>query len=351
MTNLLRRLLVGWMLAGLAWSLSACNPMQEGSYTAERFKKARAIKRQAELQRSGLSKYLAGVDDTARILYVAMAGGQAQIFSIKPDGTDIVQLTRDAGYKTRPVWNLQHTQIVFYQYPDDRPLGDEVSLMVMQADGSGARAVVSGKRIDARRLRACWKPDNTVLYVQEIDFPSILYGYDVATGSQVETIRLPKNSFLTEVHSLSPDLSYLGGSGPAKKDNVLHVGTIRRDGKMETDLMRPFQKGSFHLGSIVWSYDGQLVAFELDKIIIVMSKSFGLDLQVYTVVPQDFSGELSCPSFSPSCNQIACIMGVTHEGQVGSGDQAVASDVWIMSINGTRQRRLTQNGTCFDPAW
>lgn len=350
MPHIPRRLFLGWVLASLAWTVSGCGGGQKATL-ADSMKHARAIKRQALLQQSGLSKYLAGVDDTARLLYVAMADGQAQIHSVQPDGTGVTQLTREPGYKTKPVWNLPHTQIAFYQYPDDRPLGDTVSIMVMQADGSGLRAVVSGKRIDARRLRAVWKPDSTVLFVQERDFPTILYGYDVATGQQAETIRLPKSSFLTEVHSISPDMTFLGGTGPAKQDNVMHVGTVKRDGKPETDLMRPFQKGSYQLGTVVWSYDGQLVAFEVDKIIIVMSKVFSLGFEAYTITPQDFSGELSNPSFSPSGAQVACIMGVTHEGQVGSGDQSVSTDVWVMNVNGTRQRRLTQDGTCFDPAW
>jgi Tol biopolymer transport system component len=350
MKHIPRRLLLGWVIASLAWGISACSPGKQ-STLADSLKHARAIRRQAAMQRSGISQYLAGVDDTARLLYVAMVDGQSQIHSIKPDGSGVTQLTRDPGYKGRPMWNLPHSQIAFFQYPDDRPLGDTVSLMVMQADGSGARAVVSGKRIDARRLRASWKPDSTVLYVQELDFPTILYGYDVATGQQVETIRLPKSSFLTEVHSLSPDMTFLAGTGPAKQDNVMHVGTIKRDGKSETDLMRPFSKGNYQLGTVVWSYDSQLVAFEVDKIIIIMSRSFNLEFEAHTITPQDFSGELSGPAFSPSGDQIACIMGLTHEGQVGSGDQTVATDVWIMNVNGTHQRRLTQDGSCFDPAW
>lgn len=350
MTHFPRRLFLGCLLTCLVGTVSGCGGGQKATL-ADSFKHARAIKRQAALQQSGLSKYLAGIDDNARLLYVAMVDGQSQIHSIKPDGTEVAQLTRDPGYKVRPVWNLPHTQVAFYQYPDDRPLGDVVSLMVMQADGSGVRAVVSGKRIDAKRLRAAWKPDSTVLYVQELDFPTILYGYDVASGTQVETIRLPKNSFLTELQSISPDMTYLGGTGPAKQDNVMHVGTIKRDGKGETDLMRPFQKGSFQLGTVVWSYDSQLVAFEVDKILIVMSRAFSLGFEAYSITPQDFTGELSCPTFSPSGTQVACIMGLTHEGQVGSGDQSVTTDVWIMNVNGTHQRRLTQDGTCFDPSW
>jgi len=317
----------------------------------KRLKKVREIKRQAYLKRTGIAQQMEGVDDNARIVFVAIVDGKAQIHTIQPDGENILQLTNDPGYKCRPAWNLSHTMIAYFRYPEDQPIGDKVSIVVMNADGSEARAVVTDKKIKARKMRISWKPDSSVFYVQELDFPTILYGYDVKTGVQVETIRLPRNSFMTEVHSISPDMRYLAGAGPSKHDNVMHIGTIRRDGKMETDLMKPFQQVPYHLGTVVWSYDGSLVAFELDKIIMVMSKRFSIDFEVYPLTPQDFAAELSGPAFSPTAKFMACIMEKTSEGNVGSGDQTVSSDVWVMNIDGTRQRQITHTGSCFDPHW
>ncbi len=318
---------------------------------ADRMSKVRAMQRQAMMKKSGMAQYLAGVDDNSPIVFVAIVEGLTQIYTVRPDGENFRQLTREPGYKTRPVWNLAHSRIAYFRYPEDTPMGDSVSIVVMHDDGSSPKVLAQNKKIDARKIRMSWKPDGSVLYVQELDFPTILYGYTVDTGTQVETIRLPKNSFMTEIHSISPDMTYLAGAGPSQHDNIIHIGTIRRDGKKETDLMQPFHQIPYHLGTVVWAYHSQLVAFELDKIIMVMSKSFSLQFEAYPLTPQDFAGELSGPAFSPSGRQVACIMETTSEGNIGSGDQSVSSDVWLMNVNGTKQRKITHTGSCFDPHW
>ncbi|MBN1594945.1 hypothetical protein JW933_03370 [candidate division FCPU426 bacterium] len=330
--------------------IAGCQPGQGGF--RDRMRTVRKAKRQQMMKKLGIAKHLEGVDDASRIVFVAMVNGQAQIHTIQPDGEGQKQVTDTPGYKCRPAWNLPHDKIAFFQYHDSQPMGDVVSVMAVNADGSHLHAVVKEKRIKAGKMRISWKPDSSVVYFQEMDFPTILYGYEVETGRQVETIRLPKNSFMTEVHSLSPDMFFLAGAGPSENDNVMHIGTIRRDGTMETDLMKPFQQQvSYHLGAVVWNYDGSLVAFEVDKIIIVMSKRFSIDFEVHSLTPQDFSAELSGPAFSPTAKYMACIMEKAREGSVGSGDQMVASDVYVMNIDGTGQRQITHTGSCFDPHW
>ncbi|MCD4813074.1 hypothetical protein K8S19_05225 [bacterium] len=341
-----RNILVMILVAGFAVSCV----QQTGSFK-KRLSKVREKKRELSMKQSGMSKYLEGIDDTALIVFVSVVDDYTQIHTITPAGEDMKQLTDTLEYKCRPVWNLEHTKIAFFQYDSDSPIGDKIALIAMNADGTEIKSVAKDKKIKARDMRLSWKPDSSVLYVQEKDFPTILYGYDVQTGLQRETIRLPKNSFMTEVHSLSPDMQYLAGSGPSKHDNVSHIGNIRKDGKLETDLMKPFNQVPYHLGTVVWAYDSHLVAFELDKIIMVMSKRFSLDFEAYPLTPQDFAAELSGPAFSPSGKKMACIMEKVSEGNVGSGDQEVSSDVWVMNLDGTRQRKITKTGSCFDPHW
>jgi hypothetical protein len=39
------------------------------------------------------------------------------------------------------------------------------------------------------------------------------------------------------------------------------------------------------------------------------------------------------------------------EGNVGSGDREVKSDLWIVGIDGTKPHPLTTTGANFDPSW
>lgn len=293
----------------------------------------------------------AGIDDSAAVVYVDMINNNAQIATVSPDGKDSKLLTSDVGYKSRPAWSQDHKKIAFFHYESDRPIDQYVSVTVINADGTGQHEVVNKKKIDTKKARISWHPDGEMIYIQEQDFPAILFGYNVNDGKQVDTIRLPKQTFMTELHTISPNMQFMAGAGPSKQDGIWHIGTIRKDGKKETDLMKPFNNVSYHIGTVVWAYSSDMVAFELDKIIMVMSSSMRIDFKFYQITPQDFNAELSQPAISPSGQKIIAVMEKTQEGHRGSGDAEVISNLWIMNIDGTKQSQLTQSGTAFDPHW
>jgi len=82
-----------------------------------------------------------------------------------------------------------------------------------------------------------------------------------------------------------------------------------------------------------------------------MSSSISIHFRAFPISAQDFGAELQSPAFSPSGQKLLCILAKGREAQVGSGDEEVATNVWIMNIDGTQQKPLTTSGTCFDPAW
>ena len=290
-------------------------------------------------------------DDAAHIVYVSMVSRHAQIHTISPQGREPFRVTGDQGYKCRPVWSPDHKRIAFFYYETDRPVGHAVLVKVMQADGFSLRTIVSHKRINTREARISWKPDGEVIYFQEKDFPGILFGYQVATGKPVETIRIPKHSFLTEIHTLSPNMEYIAGAGQEPKAGLRHIGTIHRDGTRETDLLKPFGLIPLHVGTAVWSYDSQWVAFEYDTVIIVMPSELRLDFKAYHLASQSIGAQLSAPAFSPSGKLVAGVMEQVRKETAGTGEQEVISDIWVMKIDGTGQRQITHTGSCFDPHW
>jgi len=339
-----RLLMLSLVFAGFGSLLAAC-----GNNAAMTEKYQKYLQRQAAAQ-SGLGKHFDGVDDKARIAYVAIADGQAQIFTIQPDGTQPLQITRDPGYKCKPAWSVDHKHLAYFQFKSDRPMGDTVSVVILDSQGN-TREMLSDKRVDLSMARINWKPDGSVLYFLEKDFPTALTGYDTTTGAPVETLRLPKSKFMNRILSVSHSMKILAGDGPTQPGNINHLGVIATDGKGEFDMVAPFVKGEMHYGPITWSYDSQMVAFDFDKSVIVMSSSISMAFKVFPLAPQDFDAQLSSATFSPTGAQVACIMEKVKEGNVGSGDQEVTSDVWVMNVNGSQQKKITNTGSCFDPAW
>jgi Tol biopolymer transport system component len=299
-----------------------------------------------------MKKIMQGVDDTARIVFVSMIENQAQICTIQPDGQGFKQLTDTEGYKCRPAWSLDHKSLAFFQYPPNHPTGDAVNVMLMAADGTNSRELLSQKHIDTKKTRIGWKADGSIVFVQEKDFPSVLFGYSVATGQQVDTIRLPKQSFIKEAQTLSPDLELIAGTGPDAQTGLLHMGAVRRSSGEDLDFMKFFQQTPFHLGTVVWSYDSQFVAYELDVTVVIMSSTYNpKSFRFYSLTPTESDAQYSSPAFSPQGKYIACISEFVKEGTMGSGDKEVKSDVWIANADSSKPRRLTNFGSCFDPNW
>jgi hypothetical protein len=301
----------------------------------------------------GIYTYLHGIDDHARLVFVSTIANQTQICTINPDGTDLKTLTASESYKCRPVWSLDHKLIAFFQAATDHP-DDKINVMVMDAAGGNLKAVLTGHNIDIKKTRICWKADATALYIQEKDFPAVMFGYALATGQQVDTVRIPKKSFLKEVQTLSPDAAMIAGSGIDPKSGQPHMGAVKRAGGEDLDFMKFFQQqSSFHLGTIVWSYDSALVAFEVDSAVIIMSSSYTVvpKFRFYGLSPLEPESEYSSPAFSPQGRYVACILEKAKEGNVGSGDREVKTDLWVMNLDGSKPHQLTTSGSNFDPSW
>lgn len=298
-----------------------------------------------------VGRFMRGTDDTARIVYAAMVNDVAQIFSVQPDGQRSIQLTVDARYKCRPVWSLDHRRVAFFRFESDRPVGDFVDLMVMQANGSDVRLVKPHLKVDVQVTRPSWNPDGSVLYVQERDFSSMLFGYTLADGRQTDTVRLPRGTFLSQAHLLSPDFRWIAGAGVDPQSGLMHIGTVRRSDGRDMDLMKPFSKLPVHVGEVAWSYDSRYVAFEIDNLVVVMSSCYRPGFRVSPLTPPEMNAELSDPAFSPGGRYLACILQKNKEGVMGAGDREVRSDIWVMNADGTQGRQITDSGTCFDPHW
>jgi Tol biopolymer transport system component len=102
--------------------------------------------------------------DGSRILFNRRIQGRADIFSIKPDGTDLRNLTNTAiAEEYYPAWSPDSSKIAFTTY---RAGDSNDKVYVMNADGTGQTRVSDGSSWD---LRPRWSWDGSkIAYVSHI---------------------------------------------------------------------------------------------------------------------------------------------------------------------------------------
>ena len=88
-----------------------------------------------------------------RIVFSRLANDDFDIFTIRPDGTDVTQLTETPGNDSHPAWSTDGAYILFsssrFGFKDEAPLADMPQpygeLFVMRADGSEQRALTDNR--------------------------------------------------------------------------------------------------------------------------------------------------------------------------------------------------------------
>ena len=86
-----------------------------------------------------------------RIIYSSVEDGDADIYSIDPDGSDKLQLTHNSVPDTQPAWSPDGQSIAFVRESHGVP-----AVWVMNADGSDGRHLVEG-------TNPAWSPDGTMI--------------------------------------------------------------------------------------------------------------------------------------------------------------------------------------------
>ncbi len=86
-----------------------------------------------------------------RLLFESDRSGNWEIYTMKPDGTDLVRLTNDPAADVTPIWSPDGKRIVF---TSERDADSEI--YVMNADGSGRRRLTRQPGDDSHPH---WSPD------------------------------------------------------------------------------------------------------------------------------------------------------------------------------------------------
>ena len=267
-----------------------------------------------------------------RIYFSSALSGNWDVWSIKPDGTDLKQLTHTPEDEHSPAVSPDGKEIIFV---DTRR-----SLWMMNLDGSNRRAIPLPKGIYAQPT---WSPDG-----QEIAF--VKYTVIPADASEIwimkrereqwgEARRVSFHPPMRLFPSYSPDglkLAYTEFRRDERLGAIEEIGIF--------DFARKVFKQTTHDNAdtfkAVWSPRGDDLLYTSNKSgnydVWVMSLKDGKHRQL-TRDPA-YDGE---PTWSPDGHEIVFIS--TRSG---------SKEIWAMSATGEHVRQVTKTGSaCKGPFW
>jgi Tol biopolymer transport system component len=276
------------------------------------------------------------------IVFVAdqFATGDYEIYTMKPDGSGMTQLTDTSGVNTTPTWSADGKKIAFLSTRD----GGNPEIYVMNADGS-----------DQMRLTTTAGSENTISWSadgKKIAFMSDEVTVDNPTGDTEifvmnadgsDVTQLTSNSIPDASSSYSPDGTKIAFdrdvNGPSE------IWTMNADGSGQTQITS--NPGTQDV-SPKWSPDGTKILWRRDfggcgqADIWVMNA----DGSSPSPVICDSVGHESAGTYSPDGEKLVFIS--TRDFNGGFGQE----EIYVANADGSSQTRITTTTyNEFGPDW
>lgn len=190
-----------------------------------------------------------------KIAFVSDRDGNAEIYTMNPDGSDLKRLTFDPGADSNPAWSPDGSRIVFVRFNGSPGGTYDGEIYVMNADGSNQTRLTTSRN---DRYPA-WSPDGT-----KIAFSQDLFCCD-SRGDEIRVMNADGSDQRIVNHGYEPAWSP-DGLKLAFMDGV-RILSINADGSSLTQITSP--PGTLPPFSNVfdldfapaWSPDGANIAF------------------------------------------------------------------------------------------
>lgn len=260
-----------------------------------------------------------------RIAFVSQRDGNNEIYTMRPDGSDVIRLTNNKADDLFPVWSPDGTAILFTSNRDGN-----LDIFVMGATGLAPHNLTQNA---ARDRLGRWSPNGS-----EIVFQSDRDGNDDIFIMSADGRGTPTQLTTNRAGDFAPAWSPNGQSIAfiSDRDGMYEIYSMTREGGVAVRLTKN-QSGSIYPA---WSPDGQKIAFQSfngrASDIYVMNVLGGDIVRLTTSPAQD--GE---PVWSPDGTQI-----VFYSNRDGN------DNIYVMNADGSGQHRVTSSkavdGT---PSW
>ena len=158
------------------------------------------------------------VDCEEKILFLGAIGGNFEIFSVKPDGSELTNLTDDPGSDRDPAWSADGTKIAWTSLRD----GNQ-EVYVMNADGTGVANITNNPADDKI---SGWSPDGQfLLFTSNRDDGSFEVYRTNIDGSGVTRLTTDEGSFdgAATVSRSSTRIAYASGADAARLVRAMNV--------------------------------------------------------------------------------------------------------------------------------
>ncbi len=261
----------------------------------------------------------------SRIVFSSDRGGDFEIYSMLPDGSDLKRLTNNSGYDDMPAWSPDGKKIAFVSNRHGSP-----EIYMMNADGSRARRLTEDDGPD--NALPTWSPDGSrIAYSSERDGNREIYAMD-ADGSN--PVKLTNDPGYDSSPAWSPDGQRILFN--SRRDGNLEIYVMNADGSNPVRLTRNATSDEFP----VWSPDGSRIAFSSSRTgrrsVYVMNADGANPVQLTGDAFNDY-----WPSWSPDGARITF-----------TSDRYGPPEIMAMNADGSHQAALSRSsGADAGPAW